>query len=92
MAGQSAKPKQTEYIPVSRFENQSNKFFKKHQKTVINEEFFVPIKNVLFKNGGVSIFKKFNGYSETIELNIDNPCKSMMLLKTILETYLKQKR
>ncbi len=73
LKGHTAKTDSIEYMPVSRFESQSNKFVIKPQKTVINEEFFVPIKNVLFKNGGVSIFKKFNGYSETIELNIDNP-------------------
>jgi hypothetical protein len=41
-------------------------------KQTINETFFVPLKNVRFKHGGVSFEKKFKGYDKNIELTIDN--------------------
>jgi hypothetical protein len=41
-------------------------------KKSITETFFIPLKNVQFKLGGVSFEKKFKDYNKTIELNISN--------------------
>ena len=41
-------------------------------KQTINETFFVALKNVHFKLGGVSFEKKFSDYEKTIELTIPN--------------------
>lgn len=41
-------------------------------RKVITETFFIPLKNVQFKLGGVSFEKKFKDYNKTIELNISN--------------------
>ncbi len=41
-------------------------------KRTITETFFIPLKNVQFKLGGVSFEKKFKDYNKTIELNISN--------------------
>ena len=41
-------------------------------KRYINETFFVPLKKVRFKMGGVSFDKKFKEYKETLELTIPN--------------------
>jgi len=41
-------------------------------KQSINETFFVPLKDVRFKLGGVSFDKKFKEYKQTIELTIPN--------------------
>lgn len=41
-------------------------------KRNINETFFVPIKKIRFKFGGVSFEKKFKGYSKILELEILN--------------------
>ncbi len=41
-------------------------------KHSINEVFFVPIKKIRFKLGGVSFDKKFEGYNKTLEINITN--------------------
>lgn len=73
LKGHATKSNYIEYIPVLSAESQSKSFVRNPQKKVIDEVFFIPIKNVLFKNGGVSVFKKFNQFPETIELNIANP-------------------
>jgi hypothetical protein len=41
-------------------------------KRTITETFFIPLKNVQFKLGGVSFEKKFKDYNKTIEVNISN--------------------
>jgi hypothetical protein len=41
-------------------------------KQTIHETFFVPLKNVRFKHGGVSFDKKFKEYRKTIEITITN--------------------
>lgn len=41
-------------------------------KRTITETFFIPLKNVQFKLGGVSFEKKFKDCNKTIELNISN--------------------
>lgn len=45
---------------------------KKSYTFYINEIFYVPLKNVQFKHGGVSFFKKFEDYKTTLELTISN--------------------
>jgi hypothetical protein len=44
----------------------------KPQKIMINESFFVPIKDVDFKSGSVSFIKKFKECNRTFEIRIDN--------------------
>jgi len=41
-------------------------------RRTITETFFVPLRNVRFKLGGVAFDRKFKDYSKTIELNIEN--------------------
>lgn len=41
-------------------------------KRTITETFFIPLKNVQFKLGGVSFEKKLKDYNKTIEINISN--------------------
>lgn len=41
-------------------------------KKTITETFFVPLKNVRFKLGGVTFDRKFKDHNKPIELNIDN--------------------
>jgi len=48
------------------------KFENKQKKIIINETFYVPLKNVRFKFGGISFDKKFNEYNSTIEITIVN--------------------
>jgi hypothetical protein len=65
----------SKYPAVERTENskfQSKPFIKEPYRQIINETFFVPIKNIRFKLGGVSFDKKFNEYYKTIELTISN--------------------
>ncbi|MFN7115384.1 MAG: hypothetical protein ACK4TA_01215 [Saprospiraceae bacterium] len=57
------------YKPVDR--TQYN-YTKEPLIQTINETFFVPLKNVRFKLGGVSFDKKFKEHKKTIELTIAN--------------------
>lgn len=57
------------YVPVERI--QFN-YTKEPSIQTINETFFVPLKNVRFKLGGVSFDKKFKEYKNTLELTISN--------------------
>lgn len=41
-------------------------------KLIIRETFFVPLKNIYFKLGGVSFEKKFREYKEIVEITIPN--------------------
>lgn len=41
-------------------------------KKIIIEEFFIPLKNVRFKLGGVAFDKRFKDYHKTIEVHIEN--------------------
>ncbi|MBS1918660.1 MAG: hypothetical protein JST17_00240 [Bacteroidetes bacterium] len=41
-------------------------------KRTITETFFIPLKNIQFKLGGVSFEKKLKDYDKTIEINISN--------------------
>ena len=51
---------------------QSNYLDRTPVKQTIKETFFVPFKNVHFKNGYVSFDKRIKGYKETLELTITN--------------------
>jgi len=57
------------YTPVDR--TQYN-YTKEPSIQTINETFFVPLKNVRFKLGGVSFDKKFKEHKKTLELTISN--------------------
>lgn len=42
-------------------------------KSTITEIFYVPIKDTQFKLGGVTFYKRLNGYKKIVEFRIDNP-------------------
>src|SRR5690606_31146020 len=47
-------------------------FVRQPHKVSIKETFYVPLKNVRFKLGGVSFDKKFKEHKKTLELTIPN--------------------
>jgi hypothetical protein len=57
------------YVPVDRTEYNT---LKEPFIQTLSETFFVPLKNVRFKLGGVSFDKKFQGHKEKLELTISN--------------------
>jgi hypothetical protein len=71
----SSKGITTRTLPTSSyttFEGKPFSLLKEPSIQIINETFFVPLKNVRFKLGGVSFDKKFNDHHKTIELTITN--------------------
>jgi hypothetical protein len=61
--------------PVNRYEptyHQPVPIVREPIKQTIKENFFIPLKNVRFKLGGVSFDKKFAGYNKTLEITIPN--------------------
>ena len=53
---------------------QPKEFVRQPHKVLIKETFYVPLKNVRFKLGGVSFDKKFKEHKKTLELTIPNYC------------------
>jgi hypothetical protein len=54
------------------FDRTQHNYTKELSIQIINETFFVPLKNVRFKLGGVSFDKKFKEHKKTLELTISN--------------------
>jgi len=72
LAGTSGVIRPIKYIPVDRTQSEPIQFIRQPEKVTIKETFFVPLKNVRFKLGGVSFDKKFKEHKKTIELTVSN--------------------
>ncbi len=60
------------YTPIDRVPIQKTECIRQPHKVTIKETFFVPLKNVHFKLGGVSFDRKFTKLKTTLELTIPN--------------------
>lgn len=72
LAGNSGVVRPIKFVPVDRTPVQPTEFVRQPHKVTIKETFYVPLKNVRFKLGGVSFDKKFKEHKETLELTIPN--------------------
>jgi len=72
LAGNAGVVRPIKFVPVDRSPMQPTEFERQPHKVTIKEIFYVPLKNVRFKLGGVSFKKKFKEYKETLELSIPN--------------------
>jgi hypothetical protein len=72
LAGKPSVIRPIRYIPVVMTPSKQSEFVRQPLKVKINETFYVPLKNVRFKLGGVSFDKKFKEYNRTLELTISN--------------------
>ncbi len=72
LAGKSDVVRQIKYTPVDRMPIQKTEYIRQTHKVTIKETFFVPLKNVRFKLGGVSFDRKFTEHKTTLELTIPN--------------------
>lgn len=72
LAGTSAFKRLVKSVSVDSTTIQPTNFFRQPNIKTIKETFFVPLKNVRFKLGGVSFDKKFKEHNKTIEITIPN--------------------
>jgi hypothetical protein len=72
LAGNSGVKRPIKSVPVDRTPIQPTEFVRQPHKVSIKETFYVPLKNVRFKLGGVSFDKKFKEHKKTLELTIPN--------------------
>lgn len=72
LAGNSGVVRPIKFVPVDRTPIQPTEFVRQPNKVTIKETFYVPLKNVRFKLGGVSFDKKFKEHRKTLELTITN--------------------
>jgi len=72
LAGNSGVVRPIKFVPVDRTPIEQTEFVRQPQKVIIKETFYVPLKNVRFKLGGVSFDKKFKEHKKTLELTIPN--------------------
>lgn len=72
LAGTSALKRLVKSVSVDSTTIQPTNFFRQPHIKTIKETFFVPLKNVRFKLGGVSFDKKFKEHNKTIEITIPN--------------------
>lgn len=72
LAGNSGVVRPIKFVPVDRTPIQQTEFVRQPHKVSIKETFYVPLKNVRFKLGGVSFDKKFKEHKKTLELTIPN--------------------
>ncbi len=68
LAGNSGVVRPIKFVPFDR----TTDFVRQPYKVSIKETFYVPLKNVRFKLGGVSFDKKFKEHKEKLELTIPN--------------------
>lgn len=72
LAGNSGVVRPIKFVPVDRTPFHPTEFVRQPNKVTIKETFYVPLKNVRFKLGGVSFYKKFKEHKKTLELTITN--------------------
>ena len=64
LAGNSGVVRPIKFVPVDRTPIQPTEFVRQPHKVTIKETFYVPLKNVRFKLGGVSFDKKFKEHKK----------------------------
>lgn len=72
LAGNSYVVRPIKNIPFDRSPNMPKEIVRQSHKVSIKETFYVPIKNVRFKLGGVSFNKKLKGHKKSLEFTIPN--------------------
>lgn len=74
IAGESKPPRPIQYIPVETAEENYEHltYVEEPIKKTYKDHFFVPIKNLKFKLGGVSFQRRINGINKNLEITIPN--------------------
>lgn len=72
LSGKAGVTRPYKYTPIDRMPIQKTEYVRQPHKVSIKETFFVPIKNVRFKLGGVSFDRKFKEHKTTLEFTILN--------------------
>jgi len=72
LAGNSGVVSPKKFVPVESTPIEQAQLVRQPQNVIIKETFYVPLKNVRFKLGGVSFDKKFKEHKKPLELTIPN--------------------